>query len=63
MLLSPLWSSEKVSNVTLLDEVEYTAEGAQAPGPHHLEGYQKKYIKKIIPEHFPYSCHLCWETG
>lgn len=62
MLLSPLRSSEKVSNITLLDEVKRTTEGVQAPGPHHLESYQENALKNVIPKHFPHSCQLCWET-
>lgn len=63
MLLSPLRSSEKVSSITLLDEVKRTTEVVQAPGPHHLEGYQKNTLKKVIPKHFPHSCHVFWEAG
>lgn len=63
MLLSPLWSNEKVSSITLLDEVKRTTEVVQASGPHHLEVYQKNTLKKVIPKHFPHSCHVCWEAG
>lgn len=54
MLLSSLRSSEKVSNMTLLDEVKRTTGGVQAPGPHHLK-YYKNCIKKKTPNisHIP----------
>lgn len=45
-LLSSLRSSEKVSNITLLDEVKRTIGGVQAPGPHHLK-YPKNGIKNL----------------
>lgn len=52
MLLSSLWSSENVSNITLLDEVKCTT-GVQAPAPHHLKYYQIMHQKPQSISHIP----------
>lgn len=53
MFLSSLLSSEKVSNITLLDEVKRITGGIQVPDPHHLEYYKDCIKNKQKNSHIP----------